>query len=325
MKKIISIILAVIIAASTITVFATSANAATESKPFEIYATSNFFPDKYIVYNDMDSFKDENGDIFVTVEYKINVPEYKSVNFHTILTWDEKVLEYKEAYNMETFNGKTLYQPFTFLIGEGGLMVNTFDDSNMGRMVAVYTDIRTTADLYEEDEYGNSRPVRFMKAVFKVIDKNAVKTNVDFNVCEFTVMSSDIECSSSPKYDVKLVNSEEEIVEKNKDLYTLDVSITPQGEEGLPVPTQPDEPDEPATGSPTDENDHIIGDINDDGVVDVLDAAQVQKYAADKTDFSSLEKSIADVNDDGNVDVLDAAEIQKYSSDKLPGFKRTDI
>ena len=58
---------------------------------------------------------------------------------------------------------------------------------------------------------------------------------------------------------------------------------------------------------------HLIGDVNRDGNVDVLDAVLVQKYSASKATLDDEQLYIADVNDDGTIDILDAVQIQKYS------------
>ena len=67
---------------------------------------------------------------------------------------------------------------------------------------------------------------------------------------------------------------------------------------------------------------YIIGDVNGDGFVDVLDATLVQKYSSEKSKFNDRQIYVADVNDDGNVDVLDAATIQKYAADKIQEFRK---
>ena len=66
----------------------------------------------------------------------------------------------------------------------------------------------------------------------------------------------------------------------------------------------------------------IIGDTNDDGVVDVLDAAMIQKHAVGKASFTNEQLYFADVNNDNSVDILDAAEIQKYAVGKITEFKK---
>ena len=63
--------------------------------------------------------------------------------------------------------------------------------------------------------------------------------------------------------------------------------------------------------------DHIIldgdkiGDVNGDGVVDILDATEIQKYAAESTDFTTEQFELGDINKDGYCDVIDALLVQK--------------
>ena len=58
----------------------------------------------------------------------------------------------------------------------------------------------------------------------------------------------------------------------------------------------------------------LLGDVNGDNTVDILDATVIQKYAADKTYLSYEQEPIADVNGDHFADVIDATEIQKYAA-----------
>ena len=63
--------------------------------------------------------------------------------------------------------------------------------------------------------------------------------------------------------------------------------------------------------------DHIIldgpkiGDVNGDGVVDILDATEIQKYAAESTEFTPEQFELGDINKDGYCDVIDALLVQK--------------
>ena len=63
--------------------------------------------------------------------------------------------------------------------------------------------------------------------------------------------------------------------------------------------------------------DHIIldgdkiGDVNGDGVVDILDATEIQKYAAESTVFTPEQFELGDINKDGYCDVIDALLVQK--------------
>ena len=65
------------------------------------------------------------------------------------------------------------------------------------------------------------------------------------------------------------------------------------------------------------EIDHIVldgdktGDVNGDGAVDILDATEIQKYAAESTDFTDEQFELGDINKDGYCDVIDALLVQK--------------
>ncbi len=58
-------------------------------------------------------------------------------------------------------------------------------------------------------------------------------------------------------------------------------------------------------------NNFKTGDVNFDGIVNVVDATTIQKYSVGLTSFDSLQKQLADVNNDGAVNVSDATLIQK--------------
>lgn len=55
-----------------------------------------------------------------------------------------------------------------------------------------------------------------------------------------------------------------------------------------------------------------LGDVNMDGVVNVIDATLVQKYIAGLTELTDEQKKLANVNKDDVVNVMDATQIQKY-------------
>ncbi len=69
-------------------------------------------------------------------------------------------------------------------------------------------------------------------------------------------------------------------------------------------------------------NTRIIGDINGDKAVDILDATLIQKYTVDKAELTDEQIEISDVNDDGLVDIFDAADIQKYIVEKITEFNK---
>ena len=70
---------------------------------------------------------------------------------------------------------------------------------------------------------------------------------------------------------------------------------------------------------------YIMGDVNRDGSVDILDSVYIQKkqvvsYLSIRRRYTNPQKSVGDVNGDNWVDTLDAVEIQKYCADKTTEF-----
>lgn len=64
----------------------------------------------------------------------------------------------------------------------------------------------------------------------------------------------------------------------------------------------------------------IMGDVNEDGSIDILDVVMVQKYSVDLIELDELQLYVSDVNDDGVVDTLDAVMIQQYTVEKIIDF-----
>lgn len=63
-----------------------------------------------------------------------------------------------------------------------------------------------------------------------------------------------------------------------------------------------------------------IGDINNDGNVNILDATMIQKHSAELELLDDNLCKYADVNGDGKVSVIDATLIQKYSAELITEF-----
>ena len=68
------------------------------------------------------------------------------------------------------------------------------------------------------------------------------------------------------------------------------------------------------TVTPPEEPVTLMGDVNGDNVVDILDAVLVQKYSAAKIVLSADQLLAADMNNDGVIDILDATAIQKRAA-----------
>ena len=68
------------------------------------------------------------------------------------------------------------------------------------------------------------------------------------------------------------------------------------------------------TWTANDDDTFILGDVNNDGVVDTIDATLVQRYDAQMSLPEGTIIERGDVNNDGEVDIIDATLIQRYDA-----------
>ena len=213
-----------------------------EAKGFTLVATSNLFPEKANYYDDLDTYQDENGDVFVTVDYDMCAPGKYLINIDVDeLTWDPEVLEFKEAYNkMGTGrSAKFTIFPFAYEQGLGAGMVNTFGDNNGGRIVGNYTSVSPAAYATEED----GSPVTVVRAVFKLLDKDAKLTTVNLNMDTISLCDDDV----AEPYSQYTPITGGVIDDDAYALGTYNTIFTPAGEEPpVPTTTKP----EPTTTEP---------------------------------------------------------------------------
>lgn len=67
-------------------------------------------------------------------------------------------------------------------------------------------------------------------------------------------------------------------------------------------------------------NSHLLGDVNNDGIVSIADATTLQKYLANIVDFDDEQLAASDTNGDGSVSIADATQIQKYLAQLIPSL-----
>ncbi len=67
-------------------------------------------------------------------------------------------------------------------------------------------------------------------------------------------------------------------------------------------------------------SDYTMGDINEDGSIDYLDAMMVLRYDAELVTFTDSQLLVGDVNGDGLVDSLDAILILRYDAGLIDSF-----
>lgn len=72
----------------------------------------------------------------------------------------------------------------------------------------------------------------------------------------------------------------------------------------------------PVTTQPSNDNNndtpYMIGDVNLDGHVNVIDATEISKYIVSISTLSDVQRELADYNHDGEINVMDATEVQKF-------------
>ena len=95
-KKAAAVLLAVVLVCSLAAVIPASA----AEKPFVLHVKSNLFPDRDFTYSNLSCLADDNGDVFLTVDFDMLAAQQYLINLDIgSLTWDTDVLEFKQAYN----------------------------------------------------------------------------------------------------------------------------------------------------------------------------------------------------------------------------------
>ena len=286
MKKNLKKITAVLLAAALLfSVSAVFSAAAAETQKFVLNVRSNFFPEQRAVISDLSKYADANGDVFLTVSFKMTAMNKYLVNLDVDgLTWDNEVLEFKEANNTYGSGRNKRFTIFPFAVEQnlGSGMMNTFGDNNGGRAVGNCTSVRPAAYAYEED----GSAINVVKAKFRVLDLSAGEATVTCNMdtlslCEDTLAEPTTQYT--PIKDCKV----------NQQFYSLGVYetvITPN--------------EAPAKGDP-----------DGDGKMTINDATEIQRIIAEQDDCLDLSDRInfaqADVNGDNRVDIRDVTEIQR--------------
>ena len=62
-------------------------------------------------------------------------------------------------------------------------------------------------------------------------------------------------------------------------------------------------------------NTRLLGDVNGDGVVDLIDASLLARYVLGLADQSALDLSVADVDGNGEIDLIDVVSIMRMVLD----------
>ena len=290
-KTMLSAFLAASMLASVLAVSAVPASAvdAEVEAPLTVKATSNYFPTTENKYYGLSDFEDENGDVFVTVEYKLFADEKYLINIDVgEFTYDPDVLEWSEDYNKFMLDQNSVLDFFPFA-AEYNRGIGVVHKTEEGRIVANYSSIRPAAWAYEED--GSAATV--VRAVFKVLDREAGVTTVN---CSVKYLALCDEPEPTPHVQHQIVDNG-----TVNDLglgETLSTVISPEAQEAS----------------------DIIGKVTGSDSVTVNDATELQSYFADLTDLDLTSKEMfirADANRDGIITIRDVTQIQRYVSELI--------
>ena len=224
-KKSAAVLLALMLTLTSVMLSTTTALAAS-GDTLKVNVTSNIFPSQTQIITDFESYQNDDGEAFVTVEYNLLGTEKLLINFQGVLTWENSALEYKEEYNQSGTGRNAVLNFFPFAVsqGLGSGTVNTFDDGNTGKIAANFSSVSPAAEAFE----GDGTAVTVVKAVFRVLNRNTETTvNLDVN----TLALCDKENESSPYTQYFLVNNNT-VNEDGAELATCTAAVTnPFGEQ----------------------------------------------------------------------------------------------
>ena len=287
-KKLLSVLLAAIIAVSCVTCVASFSASAAEEK-FSVTANSNFFPERTETFNaDTDT---------LTVSFYIK-SDQMMINSQWNLYFDPDVLAYDDTDGVNQtgiyFDGELLGYELNIspVAIEDGYIINT-GKVDIGEIHGNNSNAYPVYELKRED----GSKIGFVTVTFKVLD-HTKDTSVYFELVELLTNKGQIYKFSSQEADDSLMT-----FETQSSVYSGTY-----------------DPDYENNDDP--EPQYIIGDINNDGHVDTLDSIIAQKCASEKITLDEYQLYVGDVNDDGKVDILDAAEIQKFAAEKISEFRK---
>lgn len=293
MKKSFSRIIAAALSAAMLTCLFCAAPftaSAKDKKPFVIRTESNFFSSAQTIYPDITEYEDENGDIFVAAEYRLLGENKYLINLAVDeLTWDPEVLEFREAYNSFGAGSRPVFTifPFAYEQGMGSGMINDYGDSNCGTLAANYSSINPAADAFEED----GSPITLIKAVFKLLDRNAGETTVKCIINTISLCSKD---AFEPHVQFSVISAGE-IKEEYVGSVSCYSKVTPDSA-------------------------FVVGDLDGDGKVTINDATRIQSVFAEADNSFDLSNPAAaamiDFNRDGKANIKDITQIQRTLAEK---------
>ena len=192
MKKIISVLLCVILAFSSVSLFAVSASAVEDDK-LTVNVTSNV-PELFPYSSSEVSLNDGK----VTVTYWFNTPDYDMLDAQFVLTYEREFLKYNDENGVNKSGRKSLI--IRSALAESGVTVNTNPDSYKDNTVtgAIKGNCTNAQNGYDTRE--NARKA-FISVTFNTLKAGETTVHLDLVVMGFR--HKDSPKSSEPVFLVK--------------------------------------------------------------------------------------------------------------------------
>ena len=163
-------------------------------------------------------------------------------------------------------------------------------------------------------QYDRSKMVLESSEAGELLNNKNVTVNPDYNNQGATGTTNDIYVSFMGSESVSdggvLINLTFRINEETENDYTIPLTVTEMNLYGSDMTKI----EVMAESGEIHILNYTLGDVNDDGVIDINDAYMALLFDLKLTEPTASQKMAADVNGDGAVDIFDAWTIQKYAA-----------
>lgn len=274
-KKITAILLSTVILAGMLTAMPSSASAAAQAD-LHVICQSNVFGKTEMTFSELEQAYDGNS--YITVQYLLNAADKCLINGDIdALTYDKKVLECKQDYNVVTINRNSAVSLFRASLeqGAGAGFVNL---NKAGNIVGNFSSV--TPPLTATD---NGNAIVVIQARFKVLDANAGDTTITCNMDSLGFCDADLQVPY-PQYRAVIGCKIDESFFKN---ISISTQIRPM----------------------------IVGDVNYDGKINTKDRIALTRYLAN-WNVTSFIDSVAAESIDGvsGITTKDRITLARYLS-----------
>lgn len=222
----------------------------------------------------------------------------------------------------DTFEAGHTYQVEMWLKANDGYYMNTDKESGLNVNASINGKSAEVLSASSDKEVGFTLDFTIPRETTEPIEPSTggydEPTDPTEHTTETTTLTETTESTETTATDPT------EITETIETTVTDPTETTESTETTATIPTETIVTTEPSSGatepSEPDVDKGILGDVNDDGKVNIKDATLIQKAAAKIIELTDDEKLRADVNADNKNNVKDATAIQKFVAKIETGF-----